>query len=96
MRKEDEGLRSHYLTVQTNINDAPAPDEIVIALGATSGERITASAAIPTCRNWRRGAVEMSTPRRQSSRGAPLVLLRSVGLDHTRFGMMAPLLEARF
>ena len=38
MHKLDEGLRSHYLTVQTTINDAPAPDEIVIALGvATSG-----------------------------------------------------------
>lgn len=39
MHKEDEGLRSHYLTVQTNINDAPAPDEIVIALGAATSGR---------------------------------------------------------
>ena len=39
MHKLDEGLRSHYLTVQTTINDAPAPDEIVIALGAATSGR---------------------------------------------------------
>lgn len=39
MHKLDEGLRSHYLTVQTCIYDAPAPDEIVIALGAATGGR---------------------------------------------------------
>lgn len=39
MHKLDEGLRSHYLTVQTNIHDAPAPDEIVIALGAATSGR---------------------------------------------------------
>ena len=39
MHKQDEGLRSHYLTVQTTINDAPAPDEIVIALGAATSGR---------------------------------------------------------
>lgn len=39
MHKADEGMRSHYLTVQFAINDAPAPDEIVVALGASIGGR---------------------------------------------------------
>jgi hypothetical protein len=32
-------MRSHYLTIQFSINDAPAPDEIVVALGASIGGR---------------------------------------------------------
>ena len=39
MHKNDEGMRSHYLTVQFSILDAPAPDEIVVALGASIGGR---------------------------------------------------------
>jgi hypothetical protein len=39
MHKQDEGMRSHYLTVQFSILDAPAPDEIVVALGASVGGR---------------------------------------------------------
>ncbi|SAK92041.1 hypothetical protein AWB78_04974 [Caballeronia calidae] len=39
MHKHDEGMRSHYLTVQFSIVDAPAPDELVIALGASIGGR---------------------------------------------------------
>jgi hypothetical protein len=39
MHKHDEGMRSHYLTVQFAINDAPAADEIVVALGASIGGR---------------------------------------------------------
>ncbi|VCU69820.1 hypothetical protein PIGHUM_01885 [Pigmentiphaga humi] len=39
MHKNDEGMRSHYLTVQTTIADAPGPDEIVVALGASVGGR---------------------------------------------------------
>lgn len=39
MHKHDEGMRSHYLTVQFSIVDAPAPDEIVVALGASIGGR---------------------------------------------------------
>ncbi len=39
MHKLDEGMRSHYLTVQFSIADAPAPDEIVVALGASIGGR---------------------------------------------------------
>jgi len=35
----DAGRRSHYLTVQCAIYDAPGPDEIVIALGAATGGR---------------------------------------------------------
>jgi hypothetical protein len=39
MHKHDEGMRSHYLTVQFSIDDAPAPDELVVALGASIGGR---------------------------------------------------------
>ena len=39
MHKLDEGMRSHYLTVQFAIPDAPAADEIVVALGASIGGR---------------------------------------------------------
>ncbi len=39
MDKFDEGRRSHYLTVQFAINDAPGPDEIVVALGGSVGGR---------------------------------------------------------
>jgi Amino acid synthesis len=39
MHKHDEGMRSHYLTIQFSILDAPAPDEMVVALGASIGGR---------------------------------------------------------
>ncbi|WP_299950386.1 amino acid synthesis family protein [uncultured Ruegeria sp.] len=39
MDKNDGGRRSHYLTIQLQIADAPAPDEIMIALGASIGGR---------------------------------------------------------
>ncbi|MCA0327747.1 MAG: amino acid synthesis family protein [Proteobacteria bacterium] len=39
MHKGDEGMRSHYLTLQFAINDAPAPDEIVVVLAASIGGR---------------------------------------------------------
>ena len=39
MDKNDGGRRSHYLTILTSIADAPAADEIVIALGASIGGR---------------------------------------------------------
>lgn len=39
MDKNDGGKRSHYLTIQLSIADAPAADEIVIALGASIGGR---------------------------------------------------------
>ena len=37
MHKHDPSKRSHYLTVQFQISDAPAPDELVVALGASVG-----------------------------------------------------------
>ena len=37
MDKHDAGRRSHYQTIHMNIPDAPADDEIVIALGASIG-----------------------------------------------------------
>lgn len=39
MDKNDGGRRSHYLTIQLQVADAPGPDEIVIALGASIGGR---------------------------------------------------------
>ena len=39
MDKNDEGRRSHYLTIQTAIPDSPAADEILVALGASVGGR---------------------------------------------------------
>ncbi|MEX3009096.1 amino acid synthesis family protein [Hoeflea sp. TYP-13] len=39
MDKNDAGRRSHYLTIQFSICDAPGPDEIVVALGASVGGR---------------------------------------------------------
>ena len=39
MDKHDSGRRSHYLTIQFSIYDAPADDEIVVALGASTGGR---------------------------------------------------------
>jgi hypothetical protein len=39
MHKDDAGFRSHYLTHEFHITDAPGADEIVIALGAASSGR---------------------------------------------------------
>jgi len=39
MDKNDTGRRSHYLTIQFAIADAPADDELVIAFGAATGGR---------------------------------------------------------
>ncbi|MGB3148743.1 MAG: amino acid synthesis family protein [Paracoccaceae bacterium] len=39
MDKHDSGRRSHYLTVQFSIPDAPDHDELVVALGAATGGR---------------------------------------------------------
>jgi hypothetical protein len=39
MHKDDAGMRSHYLTIQFSVMDAPAPDEILVALGASIGGR---------------------------------------------------------
>ncbi len=40
MNKDDEGARSHYITAEFTISDAPLPDEIVIVLGAADGGRV--------------------------------------------------------
>lgn len=40
MHKIDEGLRSHYLTLSFTVSDAPAPDELVVAIGASTGGRL--------------------------------------------------------
>ena len=37
MHKDDAGARSHYQTIHTTIPDAPANDEVVVALGASIG-----------------------------------------------------------
>ena len=37
MDKDDGGRRSHYQTIQTAITDAPAEDEIVLAIGGSVG-----------------------------------------------------------
>lgn len=37
MDKDDGGRRSHYQTIHTCVPDAPAEDEIIIALGASIG-----------------------------------------------------------
>ena len=37
MDKHDAGRRSHYQTIHMNIPDAPADDEVVVALGASIG-----------------------------------------------------------
>ncbi|MDE0927298.1 MAG: amino acid synthesis family protein [Acidimicrobiales bacterium] len=39
MHKEDPGWRSHYLTLEMTVADAPGPDEIVVAIGASVGGR---------------------------------------------------------
>lgn len=38
--KVDPGMRSHYLTLQFAIPDAPAADELVVAIGAATGGRL--------------------------------------------------------
>lgn len=39
MDKNDTGRRSHYLTVQFSIYDAPTADELVVAFGGATGGR---------------------------------------------------------
>ncbi|HEY0285431.1 MAG TPA: amino acid synthesis family protein [Pseudomonas sp.] len=40
MHKDDEGLRSHYITLEMRIEDAPRADEIVVVLGCSNGGRV--------------------------------------------------------
>ena len=39
MHKVDPGWRSHYLTLEVAVADAPGPDEVVVAIGASVGGR---------------------------------------------------------
>ena len=39
MHKVDPGWRSHYLTFEVTVADAPGPDEVVVAIGASVGGR---------------------------------------------------------
>ena len=39
MDKYDSGRRSHYLTVQFSISDAPASDELIAVFGGANGGR---------------------------------------------------------
>ncbi|NKB77401.1 MAG: amino acid synthesis family protein [Gammaproteobacteria bacterium] len=39
MDKHDAGRRSHYLSIHFSIPDAPADDEVIVALGASVGGR---------------------------------------------------------
>lgn len=39
MDKNDSGRRSHYLTIQVSIYDAPADDELIVAFGGATGGR---------------------------------------------------------
>jgi hypothetical protein len=38
--KQDTGKRSHYLTLNFSIPDAPAPDELIVAIGGATGGRM--------------------------------------------------------
>jgi len=40
MQKDDEGLRSHYMTLEMQIEDAPRADEIDVVLGAADVGRL--------------------------------------------------------
>jgi hypothetical protein len=40
MHKDDEGFRSHYITLEMKIEDAPRTDELVVVLGAADGGRV--------------------------------------------------------
>ncbi|MNC82233.1 hypothetical protein D3C75_1356660 [compost metagenome] len=40
IHKSETGKRSHFITSTFQIADAPGPDEIVIAIGASDGGRV--------------------------------------------------------
>jgi hypothetical protein len=40
MHKADPGLRSHYLTLQFAVSDAPGADELVVVVAAATGGRL--------------------------------------------------------
>ncbi|MDH3688598.1 MAG: amino acid synthesis family protein [Gammaproteobacteria bacterium] len=40
VHKTDDGLRSHFLTLEFTVSDAPGADEILVAIGAATGGRM--------------------------------------------------------
>ncbi len=105
MDKNDEGRRSHYLTIQCAIPDAPAADEIVVALGLPSADvRITAS--VTAIRTSRSSATMPATPQRSETAsgtayavtgsGAPLVLIHGVGMRLEAWAPQIAALSQRF
>jgi hypothetical protein len=54
MHKDDEGLRSHYITLEMQIEDAPRADEIVVVLVAPTVAACTRASATATStwKNW--------------------------------------------
>lgn len=56
MHKTDEGFRSHYLTLEFSIPDAPGPDEILVAIGGAATGR-----AFPRIGNRYQDMEEMKT-----------------------------------
>jgi hypothetical protein len=40
IHKSETGKRSHFITATFQIADAPGPDEILVAIGASDGGRI--------------------------------------------------------
>ncbi|MET2829203.1 amino acid synthesis family protein [Mesorhizobium shangrilense] len=45
MHKSENGRRSHFLTANFQIADAPAPDEVMVAIGGANGGRVHARIA---------------------------------------------------
>jgi Amino acid synthesis len=60
MHKTDEGFRSHYLTLEFSVPDAPCPDEILVAIGAATSGR-----AFPRIGNRYEDMKEMSGETKQ-------------------------------
>lgn len=54
MQKDDEGLRSHYITTEMQIEDAPRADEIVVVWAPPTAAACTraSATATSTSKNW--------------------------------------------
>jgi hypothetical protein len=51
MHKTDEGFRSHYLTLEFAVPDAPGPDEILVAIGGQPQDVPSRGSATTTWKN---------------------------------------------
>ncbi|RVA74742.1 amino acid synthesis family protein, partial [Mesorhizobium sp. M7A.F.Ca.US.006.04.2.1] len=40
MHKSENGMRSHFITANFQIADAPGADEVLVAIGAANGGRV--------------------------------------------------------